>query len=499
MCSRSRRVVGGEVLEEVDELGLAAGRAPEHEEVLEDAAHGRISLPQGGRRAGIRAMIRPRMRTSRRTFLHTAAAGAVVPVIGPRVLDALERRLEAFGRPPAGRRRGRRGVLGGDSQGVPGAGRLHQPRERLLEPAARADLRGVPAPRVGDQRRRVVLHAAKEGRRLRGGEDSSWRNSPAARPSEIVITRNTTESIGTVVHGIDLAPGDEAVMCNQDYGSMLEQFRQQSRRRGLKCVEIAIPLDPKSDEEMVDIYARAITPRTKLLLALAHGEHHRADPPGAQDRRHGARARRRRDRGRGALVRARGVQGAGPRRRLPWRQPAQVAVHAARRGHPARQEGQDPRRVAALRRDERARRRHPEVRADRHAPVVDGARHRRRHPLSQHDRQRAEGSAAPLPAAVLDRQGARHPEGVPEHAAGQPGVRDRERRDHRDDAGRPGAGAVREAQDLHGGHRHAGGQGHARDAAPLHDREASWTRWSRRSHRWRPRLEGGRSQPVDPR
>ncbi len=86
---------------------------------------------------------------------------------------------------------------------------------------------------------------------------------------EIVITRNTTESIGTVVHGIDLAPGDEAVMCNQDYGSMLEQFRQQSRRRGLKCVEIAIPLDPKSDEEMVEVYARAITPRTKLLL-LSH-------------------------------------------------------------------------------------------------------------------------------------------------------------------------------------------------------------------------------------
>lgn len=83
---------------------------------------------------------------------------------------------------------------------------------------------------------------------------------------EIVITRNTTESLGTVIHGIDLAPGDEAVMCNQDYGSMLEQFRQQSKRRGLKCVEISIPLDPKDDAEIVDTYARAITSRTRLLL-----------------------------------------------------------------------------------------------------------------------------------------------------------------------------------------------------------------------------------------
>jgi selenocysteine lyase/cysteine desulfurase len=83
---------------------------------------------------------------------------------------------------------------------------------------------------------------------------------------EIVITRNTTESLGTVIHGLELAPGDEAVMCDQDYGSMLEQFRQQSRRRGIKCVEMSIPLHPRDDAEMVDTYARAITRRTKVLL-----------------------------------------------------------------------------------------------------------------------------------------------------------------------------------------------------------------------------------------
>ena len=36
------------------------------------------------------------MFTSRRTFLRTAAAGAIVPSLGPRVLDTLERRLEAY-------------------------------------------------------------------------------------------------------------------------------------------------------------------------------------------------------------------------------------------------------------------------------------------------------------------------------------------------------------------------------------------------------------------
>jgi selenocysteine lyase/cysteine desulfurase len=58
-------------------------------------------------------------------------------------------------------------------------------------------------------------------------------------------------------------------MCDQDYGTMLEQFRQQSRRRGLACVEIQVPLHPRDDQELVDTYARAITGRTKLLL-LSH-------------------------------------------------------------------------------------------------------------------------------------------------------------------------------------------------------------------------------------
>ncbi len=104
-------------------------------------------------------------------------------------------------------------------------------------------------------------------RRRKAGDLEAVKKQLAGCPAdEIVITRNMTESLGTLIHGIDLAPGDEAVMCNQDYRSMLEQFRQQSRRRGLKRVEVDLPLHPKSDEEVVETYARAITPRTRLLL-----------------------------------------------------------------------------------------------------------------------------------------------------------------------------------------------------------------------------------------
>lgn len=88
-------------------------------------------------------------------------------------------------------------------------------------------------------------------------------------PEELAITRNTTEALGTIIHGIDLGPGDEVIFCNQDYGSMVAQFRMQAQRRLIRCIEVALPLDPSSDDEIVNLYARAMTSRTKLLL-LSH-------------------------------------------------------------------------------------------------------------------------------------------------------------------------------------------------------------------------------------
>jgi selenocysteine lyase/cysteine desulfurase len=86
------------------------------------------------------------------------------------------------------------------------------------------------------------------------------------QPEELIITRNTTESLDTVISGFDWKPGDEAVMATHDYGAMLDQFRLMARRWGMKNVMVEIPLDPKSDDEIVQLYAGAITSRTKLLM-----------------------------------------------------------------------------------------------------------------------------------------------------------------------------------------------------------------------------------------
>ena len=83
---------------------------------------------------------------------------------------------------------------------------------------------------------------------------------------EVIITRNTTESLDTVISGLDWKPGDEAVMAAQDYGSMLEMFNQQGRRHGVVNRVISIPNHPHSDEEIVSLYEQAITAKTRLLM-----------------------------------------------------------------------------------------------------------------------------------------------------------------------------------------------------------------------------------------
>lgn len=85
-------------------------------------------------------------------------------------------------------------------------------------------------------------------------------------PDELIITRNATESLDMIIAGLHWKPGDEAVMAEQDYPAMLDMFRQVSERYGVVNKMVSVPLHPKSDEEIVDLYASAITEKTRLLM-----------------------------------------------------------------------------------------------------------------------------------------------------------------------------------------------------------------------------------------
>ncbi len=85
-------------------------------------------------------------------------------------------------------------------------------------------------------------------------------------PEEMIITRNATESLDLVIGGFDWTAGDEAVMAVQDYGSILDMFEQVKNRYGVITKKVSLPLHPKNDEEIVNLYASVITEKTKVMM-----------------------------------------------------------------------------------------------------------------------------------------------------------------------------------------------------------------------------------------
>lgn len=83
---------------------------------------------------------------------------------------------------------------------------------------------------------------------------------------EIAITRNASESLETLLMGMDFKAGDEILSTTQDYPRMLTTLRQREMREGLKLNLIKVPVAPKDVNDLATPFERAITPKTKLIL-----------------------------------------------------------------------------------------------------------------------------------------------------------------------------------------------------------------------------------------
>ncbi len=84
-------------------------------------------------------------------------------------------------------------------------------------------------------------------------------------PEEMAITRNASESLETLIFGLDLEPGDEVVVTNQNYPRMLTSWDQRVRREKIVVKPISFPVPPPSAADVVRRFREAITPRTRVL------------------------------------------------------------------------------------------------------------------------------------------------------------------------------------------------------------------------------------------
>lgn len=87
-----------------------------------------------------------------------------------------------------------------------------------------------------------------------------------AESGELLITRNLIEAMNILIQGYPFNAGDEVLLASHDYDSVVETLEMVQQRKQIALVRVSLPLDPESDEQIVGLYERAISAKTRVLL-----------------------------------------------------------------------------------------------------------------------------------------------------------------------------------------------------------------------------------------
>jgi len=86
-------------------------------------------------------------------------------------------------------------------------------------------------------------------------------------PSDcLALVLNTTMGMNIPAQGLPLSPGSEILMSNQEYPSVQSMWDYMAQEQNVLVRKIPLPTPPESPQDIVDAYARYITPRTQVLV-----------------------------------------------------------------------------------------------------------------------------------------------------------------------------------------------------------------------------------------
>ena len=83
---------------------------------------------------------------------------------------------------------------------------------------------------------------------------------------ELVLTRNTTDGMCTVLGGLNLQPGDEILTTHHEHVAALSPLAVLAQRQGVTVRQLEIPVFPDSEDEYVDVFRNAVSPATRLIV-----------------------------------------------------------------------------------------------------------------------------------------------------------------------------------------------------------------------------------------
>jgi selenocysteine lyase/cysteine desulfurase len=85
------------------------------------------------------------------------------------------------------------------------------------------------------------------------------------KTEELVLTRCTTEGINWVAQGLTLAAGDRVLTTDQEHPGGRVGWDYVARRQGVVLDIVVIPPGENNAQAIIDRFAKAITPRTRVL------------------------------------------------------------------------------------------------------------------------------------------------------------------------------------------------------------------------------------------
>jgi isopenicillin-N epimerase len=83
---------------------------------------------------------------------------------------------------------------------------------------------------------------------------------------ELALLRNATEANSYIANGLDMKPGDEVLMTDQEHPGGEHPWNLKAKRYGIVVKKITLPRPVQDAPQVLNLFSEAITPRTRVIF-----------------------------------------------------------------------------------------------------------------------------------------------------------------------------------------------------------------------------------------